>query len=192
MFATVFPRAVKGIVIFSWLLVFTSCENDLEKVKLLSEHKIPPVETATGIRILYSDSAKVQVEIIAKELNRYETENPYIEMPKGLIANFFDDSLNIKSRLTADYGIRYEREQKMEAKKNVVVVNEKGETLNTEHLIWDERTEKLKSDVFVKITTKGEIIMGTGFEANQDFSKYKIFNIKGTIPINTDRNAPNS
>lgn len=132
------------------------------------------------------------MEISAKELNRFETENPYIEMPKGFQANFFDDSMRVKSKLTADYGIRYERDQKMEARKNVVVVNEKGETLNTEHLIWDERTEKLKSDEFVKITTKGEIIMGTGFEANQDFSKYKIFNIKGTIPINPTNHAPNS
>lgn len=192
MFAKVFLQRFIAAIIFSNVVIITSCENDIEKVKLLSDHKVPPVETATGIRILYSDSAKVQVEITARELNRYETENPYIEMPRGLVANFFDDSMNVKSKLTADYGIRYEREQKMEAKKNVVVVNEKGETLNTEHLIWDERTEKLRSDVFVKITTKGEIIMGTGFEANQDFSKYKIFNIKGTIPINTKDHAPNS
>src|SRR5688572_24898970 len=162
MFAHVF-RFRYAIQIFSICLIFASCENDIEKVKLLSNHKVPPVETATGIRILYSDSGKVQVEITARELNRFDTENPYIEMPRGLQANFFDDNMNVKSKLTADYGIRYERDQKMEARKNVVVVNEKGETLNTEHLIWDERTEKLKSDVFVKITTKGEIIMGTGF-----------------------------
>lgn len=192
MFATVLERGVLFIFIFSAALVSVSCENDIEKVKLLSDHKIAPVETASGIRIYYSDSAKVQVEIIAKELNRYDTENPYVEMPKGLVAKFFDDSLREKSRLTADYGIRYERDQKMEARKNVEVINEKGEKLNTEHLIWDERTEKLKSDEFVKITTRGEIIMGTGFEANQDFTKYKIFNIKGTIPINKNKHAPNS
>ena len=126
MFAKVFIRRI-AIPVFSMLIIFTSCENDIEKVKLLSNHKIPPVETATGIRILYSDSAHVQVEILARELNRFETENPYIEMPRGLQANFFDDSMHVKSKLTADYGIRYEREQKMEARKNVVVVNEKGE-----------------------------------------------------------------
>lgn len=191
MFAKVFRKHFTALF-FVTSIIFASCENDIEKVKLLSEHELAPVETASVIRILYSDSAKVQVEIMAKELNRYETDNPYIEMPKGLQANFFDDSMHVKSKLTADYGIRYERDQKMEARKNVVVVNEKGETLNTEHLIWDEKSEKLKSDEFVKITKKGEIIMGTGFEANQDFSKYKIFNIKGTIPINQNDHAPNS
>jgi hypothetical protein len=111
--------------------LISGCENDIEKVKLLSSRQAEPLESATDIRMLYSDSGKVQVEVLAKELNHYETERAYIEMPKGLKANFFDDSMRVKSRLTADYGIRYEREQKMEARKNVVVVNEKGETLNT-------------------------------------------------------------
>jgi hypothetical protein len=72
----------------------------------------------------------------------------------------------------------------MEARKNVVVVNEKGERLNTEHLIWDEKKEKLLSDDFVKITTKDEIFYGNGFEANQDFTKYRIYKLKGTISLN--------
>ena len=66
---------------------------------------------------------------------------------------------------------------------DVEVVNEKGEKLNTEKLIWDERKELLSSDQFVKITTPEEIIMGKGFEANQDFSRYKIFNVTGRITV---------
>ena len=36
---------------------------------------------------------------------------------------------------------------------------------------------------------KDEIIYGTGFEANQDFTKYRIFNVEGTIPVNTAETA---
>jgi len=171
---------------------FIACENDIEKVKLLGQHEQSPVESAKNIKIIYSDSAKVEVELTAPVMNHFITESPYLEMPKGLKAIFYDDALNVKSRMTADYGIRYERDQKMEARKNVVVVNEKGEQLNTEHLVWDERREKLLSDEFVKITRKDEIIYGTGFEANQDFTKYKIFNIKGTISVNKEKNDKNS
>jgi LPS export ABC transporter protein LptC len=174
----------------SFLLI--SCENDLDKVKLYSKGKLSPQESARSIKILYSDSARVQVEITAPVLNRFETDNPYIEMPNGIHALFYDDALAVKSKLDADYGVRYEREQRMEARKNVVVVNQKGERLNTEHLIWDEKKEKLLSDDFVKITTKDEIIFGNGFEANQDFSKYKIFNIKGTISLNNDTHVKDS
>ncbi len=180
------------IVIIILLALATSCENDLEKVKLYSKGKVIPTESAKSIKIIYSDSAKVQVELTAPRLNRYETDNPYIEMPNGLKAIFYDDRMEVKSRLDADYGIRYEREQRMEARKNVTVINAKGEKLNTEHLVWDEKKEKLTSDEFVKITTKDEIIYGNGFEANQDFSKYKIFNIKGTISLNNETHAKDS
>jgi LPS export ABC transporter protein LptC len=168
-------------------LFLASCENDIEKVKLFGLHEQSPVESAKNIKIIFSDSAKVEVELTAPVMNHYSNENPYMEMPKGFRAIFYNDALAEKSRVTADYGIRYEHDLKMEARKNVVVINEKGEQLNTEHLVWDERKEKLLSDEFVKITRQDEIIYGTGFEANQDFSKYKIFNIKGTISVNKEK-----
>ena len=62
-------------------------------------------------------------------------------------------------------------------------VSKKNETLNAEELIWDEKNGKIYSDKFVKITTADEIIYGEGFEANEDFTNYKIKNIKGTINI---------
>ena len=72
----------------------------------------------------------------------------------------------------------------MEAKRNVVVINEKGDRLNTEHLIWDAITKEIYTKEFVKITTKDETIWGDGLKANQDFSKYEILNIKGSIAVN--------
>ncbi len=177
-------KALSALFFIFSIIFMESCENDLSKVKLYSKGAASPQETARSIKIIYSDSARIQVEITAPILNHYSTENPYIEMPKGLTALFYNDRMEVKSRLVAEYGIRYEKDQKMEARKNVEVTNEKGEKLNTEHLIWDERKEKLLSDEDVKITTKDEILFGKGFEANQDFSKYKIFNLKGTISIN--------
>ncbi len=180
-----FRQVISAVFI---LFSIYSCENDLDKVKLYSKGQVIPTETARSIKIIYSDSAKVQVEITAPILDHYSTENPYIEMPKGLNAIFYTERMEVKSKLTADYGVRYEREQKMEARKNVIVTNEKGDKLNTEHLIWDEKKQKLLSNEDVKITTKDEIIFGKGFEANEDFTKYKIFNLKGTISINNPKN----
>lgn len=178
----------KAILAVFTLFSIYSCENDLDKVKLYSKGQVVATETAHSIKIIYSDSAKVQVEITAPVLDHYSTENPYIEMPKGLNAIFYTDKMEVKSKLVADYGIRYEREQKMEARRNVIVTNEKGDKLNSEHLIWDEKKAKLLSDEDVTITTKDEIIFGKGFEANEDFTKYKIFNLKGTISINNTKN----
>ena len=169
--------------ILAMTCLLASCENDIEKIKLVGSGKNEPVERAVNIKILYSDSAKVKVELTAPVMDHYIGEKAYLEMPNGLKAIFYTDRLEVKSKLTADYGIRYENEQKMVVRKNVVVINEKGNQLNTEHLVWDEQQEKLLSNEFVKITTADEIMYGTGFEANQDFSKYRIFNIKGTISL---------
>ena len=164
-------------------VLFFSCENDIEKIKIITSKEKSPIESARNIEILYSDSGIVRTQIISPELNRYISDKPYLELPKGVKVLFFNDSMKVQSWLTANYAKKYEREKKMEAKNNVVVVNEKGDQLNTEHLIWDEQQEKIFSDAFVKITTADEIIYGDGLEANQNFTQYKIFNIKGTINL---------
>lgn len=178
-------------IVALFMVLATGCENDIEKVKLLTSRDVLPVESAEGLEIIYSDSAKVKAKITANELNRYTGIQNYIEMPKGVKLEFYDDALRVTSTLTADYAIRKEGEMLVEAKKNVVVVNEKNEKLNTEHLVWNERTKKIYSDEFVKITTADEIIYGNGLEADQDFSSYKIKKIKGTINIKKADYAPN-
>lgn len=159
---------------------------------MITSRSHDPIQEVKDIEIIYSDSAMVQTKINAPVLNRYESDNPYIEFTKGLKAEFYDDHMVVKSHLTADYGIRYEKLQSMEAKKNVVVINEKGDQLNTEHLIWDEKTAKLYSDDFVKITTADEVLYGNGFVSNQDFTKWKIYKLKGTIPLKKNKNDQSS
>jgi LPS export ABC transporter protein LptC len=165
-------------------MIFASCENDLEKINEVSKVDTSPVERAENFEVLYSDSGFVKMKLTGPVLERYpQAEAPYILFPKGMKAWFFDHALTVTSRLSAEWGIRYENTQRMEAKKNVEVVNEKGDKLNTEHLIYDQADGKLRSDEFVKITTADEIIYGTGLEANEDFSRYRIFNIKGIINL---------
>jgi LPS export ABC transporter protein LptC len=175
-------------VIYLLLLFFTlaSCEPDIEKVLLIADKERFPLETSDNVELLYSDSARVKVKLTAGRMERFVGADPYLELPKGVVVLFYTDSLTVKSSLTANYAVRYVNTNIMEARNDVVVINEKGERLNTEHLIWDEQKSKIYSDEFVKITTKDEIIYGNGFEANEDFTKYKIFNIKGTINLKTD------
>ncbi len=164
--------------------MIAGCENDEKQVELISQKKNFPVETASNIEVLYSDSALVKVKLTAPEMKRFTGIKPYVEMPKGINLTFYDDGLNIISTLKANYAINREQEDIMEARNNVVVVNEKGEKLNSEHLIWNKRTHKIYSDVFATITTQNEIIQGNGFEANEDFSKYKINKVTGIFTFN--------
>ncbi len=179
----------KVIYLLLLFLFLAGCESDIEKVRLIADKERFPLESADNMELLYSDSARVKVKLTSGRMERYTGEDPYIEMPKGVVVLFYNDSSTVKSSLTANHAVRYENRNIMEARNDVVVINEKGERLNTEHLIWDEKQSKIYSDEFVKITTKDEIIYGNGFEANEDFTRYKIFNIKGTINLKTDASS---
>jgi len=179
-------RLLINQIFFFAALVLCSCENDLKKVNIVTQSHNYPIQTARNIELIYSDSAIVKARLNAPVSEEYESEDPYIVFPKGIKAIFFKEDLTAKTTLTANYAINKKRKRIMEARGNVVVVNEKGEKLNTEQLIWDENTQKVYTNEFVKITTADKVIFGQGMEADQNFTKYKIFKIKGTVNINKD------
>lgn len=175
--------------LFLFALGFVGCVNDMEDVKAIVESELLPIESADNIRIIYSDSALLKVILEANHLERFMGENPYLEMTNGVHVRFFNNLGEVESELRSNYAISYQNKDVMEARENVVVVNKKGETLNTEHLVWDKKTEQIHTEEFVKITTEDEVIFGHGLESNQDFTKYKIKKIKGTINLRDGEHA---
>jgi lipopolysaccharide assembly outer membrane protein LptD (OstA) len=83
----------------------------------------------------------------------------------------------------ADYAKLFEQSSLMIAKNNVKVRNIDGDLLESEELIWDQEKKRSLFREFVKITTQHEVIYGNGFVSNQNFTKYTIKNIKGTILV---------
>lgn len=170
------------------IIIVLSCKSDLKKVERVASEKEARTEKAQNVEIKYNEEGQLKVKVLAPTLLRYVTEDPYLEMPDGVRVLFYDAQMNVKSRLKADYGINHQDEGKMLVRDNVRVINRKGEKLNAEELIWNEKKEKITSDKFVKITTEDEIIYGDGLVANQDFTNYKIKNIKGTIKMGEKEN----
>lgn len=163
--------------------VLNACENDKAEIARITVKNNSPIEEIHGLETLYSDSGIVKVKVTAKVLKKILLPKPVTELPSGLLIEFYNDSLRVVSTLSAHYAIHYEQLHKWVAMNDVVVVNQKGDKLNTEKMTWDERTQKIYSDQFVKIATAEEIIYGNGFESNQDFSLYRIFNVKGRITV---------
>jgi LPS export ABC transporter protein LptC len=151
---------------------------------MLSEPSTLPIELGKNVTILYTDSGFTKAKVYAPQIARYANEfKNQTEMPEGIKIEFFNKARVVESMLTANYAIRLDRDKKMTAKSNVVLINVKGDTLRTEELHWDEMLQLIYSDKFVKITTADEIIMGTGFESNAEFTRYKIKQISGTMSL---------
>ncbi len=158
----------------------TACENDIRTVRMLGADQLPD-NRASEVEIIYSDSAQVKIKIFAPVLENYEREGKKTVFPRGVYIEFFDSQGKVKSWLKANYAIYHDADSRMEARHNVVVMNEKGEKLNTEKLFWTRNDGKVFTNDAVKITTRDEIILGEGLEATEDFSDLKILNVTGTL-----------
>jgi len=160
----------------------------MKEVMILPKKELRPTQIGDSVTLLYSDSTQLKVVLKANRMlifNKNVSE-PYTLLPKGLFVTFFDDQEKVSATLKANYGIRYDIKKQMEVKYAVELINKDGTKLETEKLIWNEVTQRIYTDAFVKITNRKEIIMGTGMESNQDFTKYEIKHVTGQIQINTD------
>lgn len=169
------------MIIISSLL--TSCENDMQQVNQLTSPSEASSETGKDIEVLYSNLGHIKAKLTAPTMLRIRAKDPYTELPDGLKVLFFNENAKVESQLTAGYGISYEKSDEMKVRNNVEAISVKGDKLNTEELIWNQKSQRISSDKFVKITTRDEIIFGDGFESNQDLSNYKIRKIRGTIRL---------
>jgi LPS export ABC transporter protein LptC len=168
------------------LTALPGCVNDPADVLAAAEKVQPSVERGQDVTIIYSDQGIVKMQLEAARVTRHLLDEVYMEFSGGLKVTFFDPLLQPTSTLEAQYAIRYEETQLTIIRDSVVVINEKGEQLNTEELIWDPVKMKIYSDQFVRIKTEDEILFGTGFEADQEFTRYRILNPEGTLNIRDD------
>jgi len=114
---------------------------------------------------------------------RFDGKDPYIEFPEGLNLYTYNVAGEQEAFLRADYAINHLNEQVMEAKGDVLLRNAEGKQLETEYLVLDEKTERIHTDAFVKITKGTQVIMGEGLEADLNFTEYTLKKTRGIINL---------
>lgn len=141
------------------------------------------IEKGKDVEINYSDDGVVRIQASGHTVTRYNTSKPYLEFSDGMKLLFFNADHVVESTLTAKYATAIENSHSMTARDSVKVVNNRGEVLNTDELIWDEDKKIIYSNSFVKIATADEIIYGNGMIANENFTDYTIKHITGIIKV---------
>ncbi len=156
------------------------CGEEKEEKKI-AVYKGPTSEVK-NLDMLFSDSAQVRIHLTAPL--QLELENGDRTFPKGVFMVFFDEKGVKTSTLKANKGVRYANNL-YNVRGNVIVNNlEKNETLNTEELNWKPETKKIYTEKFVTIKTPESVLQGTGLDAEQDFSRYRIRQPTGVLPLN--------
>ena len=176
---------IKQFVLFITALSLIACGGKkIDKVKIAASAKELPIEVGSNISISYTDSGYLKAKVFAPLLERYSSEvRMETEMRQGITAYFYDNNGKISSYIKSKYAIRDENARTLTARRDVFVVNNKGDTLRTEELIWDEKTDRIFSEQFVKITSPDRIILGSGLESNTAFTKFRVLNITGIISL---------
>jgi len=172
-----------GLMVFLSPLYFfvSSCVNNPKDIPTLGK-KLTSVEEGKQIESYYSADAKVKAKLTAPYMLRHITDSTYIEFPKSLHVDFYNDTMKIESKMDALYGKYREFEHKVFLRDSVVVRNIlKGDTLHCDELWWDQNTQKFYTDKKVRINTKDKVLYGTGLEAAQNFSWYIIKQGSGTL-----------
>lgn len=153
-----------------------SCKNDIETVKAISNLEGKPSVEMDTFRMVYTESGKVRMEVSAPELKNYEKgRKPFSEFKKGINVISYNERGEKVASITSKYAIYHEDEHLWEARNDVVGKNDKGETLYTEKLFWNEKTRRISSDVFVKVVKPdGSVNSGEGIDSDEKFQDYRI------------------
>lgn len=185
--------SIAVLVLGTAILFFACSKNDIAKIQAFNTEENLPIQEATNWETFSTDSGQVRYSLKAPKLLRYDNEGQnYFEFPEGVKIVKYNDQKKIVSSLRADYAKQFVKEDRWEAKNNVVVTNIDGDSLKTEHLIWDEKDKKIYTEEYVKVIREDQIITGIGLTSDLDMLNWKIKNPKGIlyVTVNNKEDQP--
>lgn len=166
-------------IIFLLFVIISACENKVEPPRTnLVSGEIPDQESWKS-SVVFSDSGNVKAVLNAGHISVYNSK-AYTLIDSGAVVDFYKLGEKV-STLTGKRGKVLDATKDIEMFDSVVVVNKEGSVLKTSKLYWNNKLQKVSSDVFVKITTPKEDIEGIGFESDQNLKNYTIFKVTGNF-----------
>ncbi len=166
-----------AVACLSSCFFMTSCENDIDAVKGLGT-KAGGIDVGKNVAIYISNDGKLGAKLTAPLMNRYLVDSSkMIEFPLSIHVDFYKDSNQIESQLSAKYAKYKEEENIIFLKEDVIIFNTLGDTLWCKEMYWDQNTGKFytEKDVVVKQHNPLAKIYGKGLEANQNLTDIRIF-----------------
>jgi LPS export ABC transporter protein LptC len=181
------------VVTFTILVGMTliSCEGEEVRPDILpiAIAKEVPTQTSWNARLSFSTDGVVRGVLSARRVRVYESERKTL-LDSNLKVDFFGADSKHTSVLTADWARINDASKDMTAFDSVKVRSDKGVLVETDSLVWENQTRKVRSDAFVRITEKnGRITTGMGFESDQDLINYRILRPVITAPSSAFENS---
>jgi LPS export ABC transporter protein LptC len=177
------------MVLWGMILAFvllSSCDNRKTTfASAIKERDSLPVLATYDVNTLISDSGIIRFRMKTPEWLIYDRRRPsYWAFKKGIHVEQFDTLLHITASIKADTAYFYDQEKLWKLRGHVAIKNRKGEKFNTQELYWNQSTQKVYSDKFIRIELLDRIITGRGFQSNQEMTTWKIHDMAGVFYVN--------
>ncbi len=183
-----------GAVVMSVLCVVSACSGqDKQFAEAITERDSLPVLETRGVSTLISDSGVVRYRITAPLWQVFDRKDPsHWAFEEGVYLETFDESFQTQASIQADTAYYFDGQRLWELDGNVEIKNLKGEQFNTQQMFWNQNTQRVYSDKFIRIRQTDRIITGHGFESNQQMTVYRIFRPEGVFYVDDSTAAPDS
>jgi LPS export ABC transporter protein LptC len=178
-----------SIAIGSLLLVIFSCQSKVstDLPPGLIEKKVLPVAEVVNFETTYNDSGVIRYHLTAPRLLNFQQQrNPakeaYYEFPEGFHLQKYDQSGKTESEMSGNYGKVLWDQKLWYASGNVIMINNKGDTLRTEELNFDEKKDLIYTDKFVSIKKGDQYFTGSGgFRSDAQMTKWTFMKAQGHV-----------
>jgi LPS export ABC transporter protein LptC len=188
--------AIGGLTVFRYLhlvpcvvcLILSSCENSQKEIDALTSSK-PMIEEARVVESYLSQNGKIKAKLTAPLMLRLtgRSDSSYIECPRTLHSDFYDDSSKVETWVDSKYGKYLETQNKVYLRDSVVVITVKGDTLKTQELWWDQNTQMFYTTKVAYYTgINKNITGGEGMTATQDLASVIFHKPFGTVKRSND------
>ncbi len=161
-------------ILFCWVLA--SCTKERSSLEVYDPEELEK-EIAEDIEMIYSDSAVIEFRIISPRLEKYNVDNFVVEeFPNGFLIEFFDLDMNVVSKLSSNYALRTSAKGELILRDSVSYINDQNDLLETNALTINELKGTITTKKFFRLIQGDtrDTIYGRGFNANSDFSRFKI------------------
>ena len=186
------PISITTVFVAVVMLVLSSaCTGNGKPMgeAVTNRDSLPALETR-DVTTLISDSGVIRYRITTPLWLVFDKLKPSRwAFEEGMYLENFDENNDVMAEIKADTAYYYDKQKLWELRGHVEIKNQQGERFNTELLFWNQDTQKVYSDKFIRIEQIDRIITGHGFESNQQFTVYTIHKPEGIFYVDEEQMA---
>lgn len=161
---------VAGALALLLALGLGGCGRERDTRTATSPRELPDQEVSDFV-VSETDAGAVEWKLYARRASMFNAKA--LVLAQGVRVDFFDEQGARSSTLTADEGELHQVRRDMVARGNVVLQTTEGTRMSTEELKFDNASQKIRSERFVRFERAGNVLTGVGFESDPNLEHYE-------------------